>query len=321
MTAPVLLIAFAVLATLAGPRLGRRGWVDRSPRLGILAWQALTVSIVVSVILAGVSLALPVMPAIGGLADFLQACAVVLRAQYSTPGGAAVSTAGAILAFVLGGRVLCCLSSEVMSARREQRKHLESLSLVSRRDPVTGVLVVDHAVPAAYCLPGRRRDIVFTTAALHALDAQQRQAVLRHEVAHLHGRHHLVLAGAQALVRAFPRIPVFAVARAELGRLVELTADDRAAAGNDSRLTVASALVQLAEARHAPTSALAASGTATLMRVRRLAAPAAPLHRARVALTVAAATVMLALPVAVAATPALATVQAQTCPVEFPPGG
>ena len=118
MTAPVLLIAFAVLATLAGPRLGRRGWVDRSPRLGILAWQALTVSIVVSVILAGVSLALPVMPAIGGLADFLQACAVVLRAQYSTPGGAAVSTAGAILAFVLGGRVLCCLSSEVMSARR-----------------------------------------------------------------------------------------------------------------------------------------------------------------------------------------------------------
>ena len=51
MTAPVLLIAFAVLATLAGPRLGRRGWVDRSPRLGILAWQALTVGLMFAAIL------------------------------------------------------------------------------------------------------------------------------------------------------------------------------------------------------------------------------------------------------------------------------
>ena len=318
MTTPVLLITFALLAILAGPLLEGRGWVDRSPRLGILVWQALTASIVVSVILAGVSLALPVMPAIGGLADFLQACAMVLRAQYSTPGGAAVSTAGAVVALVLGARVLYCLATEVMSARRDRNKHIGSLSLVSHRDPATNVLVVDHAVPAAYCLPGYRRDIVFTTAALRVLDEQQRHAVLRHELAHLHGRHHLILMGASALARAFPRLPVFAMARAELGRLVELAADDRAVAGNDSRLTVASALVRLAEAGHAPASALAASGTATLVRVRRLTAPAAPLHRARVALTMVAATAMLTLPVAVAATPALATVQAQTCPVELP---
>jgi len=317
-TTPVLLITFALLATLAGPLLKGRGWVDRSPRLGILVWQALTASIVVSVILASVSLALPVMPVLGGLADFLQACAMVLRAQYSTPGGAVVSMAGAVMAFVLGARVLYCLAIEVMSARRDRKEHIGSLSLVSRRDPTTDVLVVDHAVPTAYCLPGRRRDIVFTTAALRVLDEQQRQAVLRHELAHLHGHHHLVLIGANAWVRAFPRIPIFAMARVELGRLVELAADDRAAAGNDSRLTVASALVRLAEAGHAPASALAASGTATLVRVRRLAAPAAPLHRARVALTMVAATAMLALPVAVTATPALATVQAQTCPVEFP---
>ena len=64
MTTPVLLITFALLAILAGPLLEGRGWVDRSPRVGILVWQALTASIVVSVILAGVSLALPVMPAL-----------------------------------------------------------------------------------------------------------------------------------------------------------------------------------------------------------------------------------------------------------------
>ena len=318
MTAPLLLVAFAVAAAVAGPLLRRGTWADRSPRLGIFAWQALTASIVLSLTLAGLALAMPVMPVTGGVADFLQACATVLRQQYSTPGGAVLSTLGATAALLVVGRVLYCLVAELLSARRSRTEQLGSLSLISRRDPGTGMLVVEHAVPAAYCLPGRRSEIVFTTAALDALDAEQRSAVLRHEHAHLQGRHHLVLGGADALVRAFPRIPVFITARAEMGRLVELIADDKAAAGENNRLAVASALVRLAEAGGAPASALAAGGTATVVRVRRLAAPAAPLRRVRVGLTMAAATAMLALPVGVAATPALASAQAQMCPVELP---
>ena len=318
MTVPLLLVAFAVVAAATGPLLRRGSWVDRSPRLGIFAWQALTVSIVVSLALAGLALAMPVMPTTGGLADFLQACAVVLRQQYSTPGGAALSTAGAAVAILVIGRVLYCLVAELLTARGERLKQLGSLSLISRRDAATGMLVVDHAVPAAYCLPGRRSEIVFTTAALGALDEEQRNAVLRHEQAHLRGRHHLILGGADALVRAFPKIPVFIVARTEMGRLVELIADDKAAAGENNRRAVAPALVRRAEAGGAPASALAASGTATLVRVRRLAAPAAPLRRARAVLTVAAAIAMLAVPVGIAATPAMATAQAQMCPVELP---
>ena len=219
---------------------------------------------------------------------------------------------------LVSARVLYCLTAELLAARRDRSSQLGSLSLISHRDPVTGMLVVDHAAPAAYCLPGRRSEIVFTTAALDALDEEQRHAVLRHEQAHLRGRHHLVLSGADALTRAFPKVPVFVVARAEMGRLVELIADDKAAAGGNNRLAVATALVRLAEAGGAPASALAASGTATLVRVRRLAVPAAPLRGARVALTVVASAAVLALPVGVAATPAIASAQAQTCPVEFP---
>ncbi|WP_298591357.1 M56 family metallopeptidase [uncultured Kocuria sp.] len=318
MTAPLLLVSFAVLAAVAGPLLRLGTWADRSPRLAIFAWQAVSVSAVLSVILAGVSLAMPVMPTTTGVADFLQACAIVLRQQYSTPGGAALSTAGATLAILVLGRVLYCLVAELVSARRDRLKQLGSLSLISRRDPATGMLVVDHDVPAAYCLPGRRSEIVFTTAALGALDAEQRDAVLRHEQAHLRGQHHVVLGAADALVRAFPKVSLFVVARAEMGRLVELIADDKAAAGENNRLAVATALVRLAEAGSAPASALAASGTATVVRVRRLAAPAAPLRRVRVALTVAAATTVLALPLGVAATPAMATAQAQMCPLELP---
>lgn len=318
MTAPLLLLAYAVLAAAAGPLLRTGAWADRSPRLGILAWQAVTASVVLSLVLAGLALAMPVMPATGGLADFLQACAVVLREQYATPGGAALSAAGAAAALLVLGRVLYCLGAELLTARGDRLEQLGSLSLISRRDPATGTLVVEHAVPAAYCLPGRRSEIVFTTAALDALDEDQRSAVLRHEQAHLRGRHHLVLGGADALVRAFPRIPVFVVAREEMGRLVELIADDRAAAGENNRLAVATALVRLAEAGGAPASALAAGGTATVLRVRRLAAPAAPLRRMRAGLTVLAAAAMLALPLGVAATPALASAQAQMCPVEGP---
>lgn len=153
---------------------------------------------------------------------------------------------------------------------------------------------------------------------LGALDAEQRKAVLRHEQAHLRGQHHMVLGSADAMVRAFPGVPLFVVARTEMGRLVELVADDKAAAGENNRLAVATALVRLAEAGSAPASALAAGGTATVVRVRRLAAPAAPLRRVRVALTVAAATTVLVLPVGVATAPVVATAQAQTCPLELP---
>lgn len=318
MTTPLLLATFAVMATVGGPLLRQGTWADRSPRLAIFAWQALTTSIVLSVILAGLALAVPVMPTTGGLADFLQACAVVLRQQYSTPGGAVLSTVGATVALMVLGRVFYCAVAELLSARGDRLEQLRSLSLISRRDPATSMLVVDHPVPVAYCLPGRRSEIVFTTAALEALDAEQRSAVLRHEQAHLRGHHHLILGGADALVRAFPKVPVFVLARTEMGRLVELIADDKAAAGENDRLVVATALVRLAEAGSTPTSALAASGTATLVRVRRLAEPAAPLRRMRVGLTVAATTAMLALPVGVVATPAMASAQAQMCPVELP---
>lgn len=314
MIAPVTLALFAVLASTAGGRLLRRsGWPERSPRLGIIAWQALSGSIVVAAVLGGAALALPTLPLTVDLAELLSACAMALQAEYATPGGAALSATGGVFAAVVVGRVGYCLAAELVTARRERTGRLRVLSSIARRHDAVDALVVDHPVPGAYCLPGRCRAIVLTTSALAALDDAQLAAVLWHEQAHLRGRHHLVLAAASALRHAFPMVPAFRDAPGELDRLVEMLADD-IAARRSNRLAVATALVRLAEAT-VPVEALGAGGTTALIRVQRLVGPARPLGAARSTLAALAAAGLLITPVVVVAAPAVVAASSDLCPI------
>ncbi|WP_198540080.1 M56 family metallopeptidase, partial [Streptomyces sp. CT34] len=140
---------------------------------------------------------------------------------------------------------------------RERAGHRVVLDMVGRSDIERGVVVLESDERAVYCLPGRRRRTVVTTGTLRALDDVQLAAVLAHERAHLAERHTLVLAWSDAL--AFPRIPLFRDARAEVARLVELRADD-VAATSPGRRAVAEALLQIASGRTrhaAPAAALA----------------------------------------------------------------
>jgi len=314
--APIALITFAALAAALGPRLLRRSsWPNRSPRLGILAWQALSVSILAAAVLAGVALAVPTLPVTANLAELLSACGAALRAEYTTPGGAGLSLAGAMLAVCLVVRTGYCLVAGVVSSGRLRRRQRAALALIARRDERLDALVVDHPVVAAYCLPGRHRRVVLTTAALGALDDAQLAAVIAHERAHLREGHHLVLAATAALQRAFPRMRAFRDAHVEATRLVEMLADDLAARSSD-RLTIATALVRLAEAS-TPAAALGAGGSTSLARVRRLVAPAHPLGAARSALTVLAIAAVVALPVALVTVPAAVAATSGLCPIDF----
>lgn len=316
MTAPIMLLSFAAFAGIVAPRLlAGSPWFGRSPRLGVLAWQALSCSVVVAVILIGAALALPEVPFRADLAEMLSACAAALRAQYATPGGAAVSATGAVLGVTVLARGGYCLVTSLLSAARERRRQSDALALVARGHDGSEALVVDHPAAAAYCLRGRRPQIVLTSGAVAALDDDELAAVLAHERAHLRGRHDLVLAVSGALHRAFPWVPVFRVAHRELTRLVEMVADDVAARRND-RLTVAAALVRLAEAS-APAAALGAGGTTSLARVRRLVAPAHPLGTARSVLAAFAIAALVATPVAVVVAPAVVAASADLCPVDL----
>lgn len=314
MIVAVALLGYATLLALAAPVVLRRGtWTARAPRLAIVAWQAASVSVLTSVVLAGLALAAPTAPLGANLAGLLRTCLMALEHGYATPGGVGAAMAGLVLAAAVAARSAGCLGLGLARSARERARHAQALSLVARASEHPGAVVLDHATPAAYCLGGRHRRVVLTSAALGALDETQLQAVLAHEQAHLAGRHHLVVGTAAAWHRAFPRVPLFAEAHEEIARLVELAADD-AAAARHGRLHVAAAMVTMA-AGEAPAMALAAGGAGALERVRRLVSPARPIGLGPMLAGFAAAAALLVIPALAAATPALAAGRMPACPM------
>lgn len=315
MITPIALIGYAITVSTLGSALLRRAtWPSRSPRLGIATWQALVLSGISAVVLAGAALALPAMPFTTDLADLLQACVMSLQSRYATPAGAGLSTAGLMLAVGVLARGAYCLGSGMFVAVRTRRRQLDALCLVARRHRRSGALVLDHPTALAYCLPGRRREIVLTTGALAALSETEVQAVLAHERAHLNGRHDLVLAAFEAMDRAFPGVPMLRHAQHEGTRLVEMLADDAAVSGHSERLDLATALVHLAAGR-APASTLGAGGDTAMARVQRLLNPANPVRRSRAAAILGVAGVLVLLPLALVSAPALTLVATTYCPI------
>ena len=318
MTAPPLLAAYALLAaTVAGPVLARALWVNRAPAVGVLAWQAVTGSLVASVVLAGVALAVPTLPVTASIAEFLHACSVALAVHYSTPAGATAGTAGLVVAAAVTARLLYCLVREVLVGARARRRQRRTLRLVAHRHS-SGSWVLPHATPAVYCIPGRRsrRTVVVTTGALEQLDDAELDAALAHEHGHLVAHHHAALTVAAALEAAFGFLRVFGLAHEQQRRLLEMHADDMAARDSGQR-TLATTLVRLATGQ-APTGALAASGEATVLRVRRLLDPARPLGRLASVGAGAAALAVFVAPFVVAAAPGIVAMSLEYCPIKFP---
>ena len=316
MIAAVALLTYAgFVGTVGGWLLQRARWPERSPRLGILAWQVLTGSALGAGVLAGLAPALPSMPLRVGLAEFLHTCVMHLQQRYATPGGAVVVSLGLLLSFGLVARLGFSLTRSLRTTRDGRKRQREHLALVGRLDRSLGALVVDHASSAAYCLPGREAHVVLTSGALDALDAEQVTAVLAHERAHLRGRHDLVIQLATALQTAFPFVPAFVASAAEITRLTEMAADD-AASRRTGRLTLATALVRLAEAG-APSGALGAGGSTAVRRVRRLAGPLDPRPRILQAVVVAGAVTLAAAPLVLALTPALSVAWSTYCPLSI----
>ncbi len=314
MIGATLLTAYALLlAIIAPPLLRRHNWTARAPRLGIAAWQAASVSFVSALVLAGLVLAMPSARLAGGLSNLVRSCAMAIATAYHTPGGAAAVGTGLVLTATVSGRVAWCVTRAALGTARCRRRHAATLRLVGRLAPALGATVIDTATAGAYCLPGRARQVVLTSGAIATLSTDELSAVLAHERAHLAGRHHLLLAGADALTAALPQVPLLAQARSEIARLTEMLADDAATARHE-RATVAAALVTLAAASNPP-AALAAGGPTALARVRRLLAPAPPLGTIRSAAGVALVAALLAVPVVVAAAPAAAVAGMTYCAV------
>ncbi|GIH79247.1 M56 family metallopeptidase [Planobispora longispora] len=310
MIVATVLVLYAIAAVGRLPRLlGRGTWAERAPRLAISIWLAACVSAVASVALAAFAAAIPASVVGHGLAAFFEACAALLSdGDLALSPGARAALLGAVLVVA---RVTHCGAAVLVRARRERRRHADLLAVLGRHDGGLGAVVLEHDEAAAYCLPGRQGKTVITTAALESLAPEQVAAVLAHERAHLRGRHHLVLAAVEAFSVAFPRLPLFARARDEVARLVELLADD-VAARHHPRIHLAAALVRLATGR-TPAFMLGAGGETALMRVKRMLAPAVPLGRRERLAGLAMVALLLAGPAAVAAIPGVSSLLAHHC--------
>ena len=305
------LLGLAVVLMIGGAQLRRVRLFDALPRLGVLAWQGASFTALLSVALAGVTLIVPSSDLGHGLASFLRACVYTLQAAYATPTQFPSVAGGAVLALAATVWPAGWVCASLVRASRDRRRASDALALVAREDDVLGATLVDADVAAAYCLPGRRGRIVLTTAAVHHLDPDELAAVMAHERAHLRERHHLVVAAALGLARAFPGVPLFSTGAREVARLVELDADDAAARETD-QVSVAGALLVLGGMR-APRAALAAAETAGVARVTRLLQPVTPVGAAR-PLAVLSALVLVALtPLLLTAYPAVAAAGADIC--------
>jgi Zn-dependent protease with chaperone function len=305
------LLALGAALMIGGAQLRRVRLFDALPRLGVRAWQAVSLAALASFALAGLTLVVPASSMGGDPASLLRACVFTLQAAYAAPTELPGVTAGVALTSAAslwpGGWVL----AQLLVARRERRKTLDALALVAQDDAELDATVVDTDVAAAYCLPGRAGRIVLTTGAVSGLDSDELAAVIAHERAHLRERHHLAVAVGHGLRRAFPLVPLFAAAATEIARLVEMRADDAAARDTD-RISVAAALVALAGMR-APRAALAAADTAGANRVMRLLEPAGPVAIGRPVAVVAGLALLLLAPALLAAYPALAAAGADIC--------
>lgn len=304
MIAPLSLLGFALAGSLAARvLLTRTTWLQRSPTRGIWVWQALSLAIASALLLAGLALALPALPVRSEVASVFSTTPFRVAEHYTTPAGVALAVVASILTAALFLRVIVLIAAELRRSSGRRSSQIATLELIGVPHP-DGFTALEHEIPLVYCLPGRRRTVVVTSAALRLLGPRELELVLAHELTHLRARHDLALAVSSALARAFSGVPVFGAAHAQISTLVEMQADDSARARSDRRL-LAGALVRLSTGS-CPPSALAAGDTAALERVQRLTrTPVGPLSHGQSALVGLTTALVLSAPLVLALAPAI----------------
>lgn len=293
MSTVVCLLGYSLAVLLAGPPVLRRLTAGgHAPRLGAAAWLTAIISVLASWVAAAAITIVELVRHWGHLDRLIVSCLMWLCRAAS---GAVDSTAQAVVigALAAAGAGAAIAAVRVVRAagllRHRAREHARDVRLVGRATADADVVVIDAPQPAAYCVTGRPGAIVFTSAALAALDDRQRAAVLAHERAHLAGHHLTVMVGMRALARVFPRLLLITEGVQQVSRLLEMCADDVAVRDHGARALL-SGLIALCGA--APAEALGAADVAVLDRAARLTEPAGTGLAARAGLAAALVTVI-----------------------------
>ncbi len=279
-----LLAVLAVLLAVPVPRLLTRArWVQREPVAALVLWQAVGLAAGLSLLGAGLELAfhdhgdsLPgaVWTVVGNIVE-----------GHPLRGWGAARLVVLALTVALGLRLFWTLMRSIARANAARQQQHDALDILATPwPPEPGVLVLDHPTAVAYCLPGAVPRLVVSRGTLDALDDTELQLVLAHERAHLRLRHDLVVLPFVAWGAAVPFLTSVRRAQRAVAALVEMMADDSAAASVDERAALRTALCRLGGP---------AAHEAVTTRVERLGGPAEPRPGVRRAAYAAAAGLLL----------------------------
>lgn len=268
-----LLLYGAALAFLSPSLLGRLTKSGVSPQMGVAAWLTAIATTMIAWVIAVVLIGFAAIDGLKGSSAVTLCLELFGLSEHGglpgLSGSIALTIAGIGLSIVFFVRA----SRSVKRLRSRSREHARAVLVVGRPTNRPGVVVVDAAQSAAYCVSGDPPAIVITSAAWSSLSRSELAAILAHEQAHLAGRHHQLLMTLRAMAAAFPRLPLMQQSSHAVAELLEMCADDAAARryGVDPIL---GGLLAMAEPHPVPAEGLAAAGTATVIRAMRLAQPA-----------------------------------------------
>ena len=118
----------------------------------------------------------------------------------------------------------------VRGRRAEHRRHRLLVRWAGAHVPELRAVVLEQPGAAAFAVGGPQRTVVVTRGIVDLLSGAELSAVLAHEHAHLAARHHRWLTAAALVAQALPMVPLLRDAPAQVGRLLEMDADELAAA-------------------------------------------------------------------------------------------
>lgn len=296
MSVAACLLAYSMVMVVCGPRalatLTRGG---SAPRLGVAAWLTAITSVLVTGTAIPTLVILDVASHRGQHGSLLASCVQLLCDVAAGRAGAATQiallmVAATLLVTMLAFAVKLCRTMGRLRVHTHQ--HAQAVRMVGRSTGEQDVYIVDAGEPTAYCVAGNPPAIVVTSGALAALNPHELRAVVAHERAHLDGHHATTMTVLRSLAVVFPRLTLMTRGANDVGRLLEMCADDAAARRHGQR-TLLAGLMALAGAT--PAEALGAADVALLSRAERLALPPASGQRVGTRATLAGAIALIVL--------------------------
>jgi Zn-dependent protease with chaperone function len=285
MTPALALLAGALFAGWLVPGLlGRVDLRRRDPLPVIVGWLVSMAGVLLAAAFGVLLLLLPGHGPAASVLGLIDRCWSAVR-HGSPP--RVEELAGLLGAALLAAFVARVVLVAVRGARWRARKRAENLAVLRIAGRPTDrsaggsgdVLWLAHEQPLAFSMAGRPGVVVATEGLTRHLHQDAVDAVVAHELAHLAGRHHLLVAAADALRTALPFVPLFRQAPRAIRDLVELAADV-AAVRACGAAAVRAALLTVT--RHGlPSTSLAMAADAVDLRLARLRRRSQPPGRAR----------------------------------------